>query len=187
MAIAKRKGRRPSAESDGDRIRARLKIWRDEAPEPRPSLRQLAKELGTSHQLLCFYLRGLDEWQFQVHQQANEAIFARARGENRGITPSEESQVIANARAMVRCMIDPVLGVILEGVKKRRRISKDFRKIIEAHARRGSPVVRKILKTYQNNLPLASACSRKPFKSVSPEAGNSSKVGASCRPPRHHA
>jgi (2Fe-2S) ferredoxin len=146
MEIAKRKGRRPSAESDGDRIRARLKFWRDEAPEPRPSLRQLAKELGISHQLLCFYLRGLNEWQSKVHQRANEAIFARARAENRGLTPSEESQVIANARGMVRCMIDPVLGVILEGVKKRRRISKDFRKIIEAHADRGRPIARKILK-----------------------------------------
>ncbi len=39
----------------------------------RPSLRALARELGTSHQLLNFYLKGSDKWQSkQYFHQAYE-------------------------------------------------------------------------------------------------------------------
>lgn len=55
----------------------------------RPSLRALARELGTSHQLLTHYLVGLEEWQRQEgYRRANqeaEEIRARAASENRGL------------------------------------------------------------------------------------------------------
>jgi len=56
-------GRKPAGESRGREILARLMEWK-EAPESfRSSLRELAAEMGTSHQLLSFYLRRLEEWQ----------------------------------------------------------------------------------------------------------------------------
>jgi hypothetical protein len=48
----------------------------------RPSLRALAREIGTSHQLLAHYLKGLEEWQykerFRQAMKALEGILARA-------------------------------------------------------------------------------------------------------------
>jgi hypothetical protein len=43
---------------------------------------------------------------------------ARSINLDDSVAPSEQSEVIANARATIQCMIDPVLGVILEGVTK---------------------------------------------------------------------
>jgi transcriptional regulator with XRE-family HTH domain len=56
------RGRRPKQESRAEEFRQQLIDWR-RAPEfSRPSLRALARELGTSHQLLGHYLSGLEAW-----------------------------------------------------------------------------------------------------------------------------
>jgi hypothetical protein len=65
----------------------------------RPSLRALARELGTSHQLLRHYLFGLEEWQRKEgYRRANreaEEIRSRARAENRGLEDWEVRKLIA--------------------------------------------------------------------------------------------
>jgi hypothetical protein len=56
-------GRKIKQESRADEFRHRLLAWK-QIPEPlRPSLREFARELGTSHQLLEHYLGGLEKWQ----------------------------------------------------------------------------------------------------------------------------
>jgi hypothetical protein len=62
MTINAKRGRLPGGESRSLEIRLRLAKWKQVPEEQRMSLRALAAELGTSHQLLCSYLRTLDEW-----------------------------------------------------------------------------------------------------------------------------
>lgn len=58
------RGRRFASESQATEIRARLVAWK-QSPEPHISLRELAAEIGTSHQLLSYYLEGLEDWQLK--------------------------------------------------------------------------------------------------------------------------
>jgi hypothetical protein len=60
-----RKGRKPANESRTEAICTRLVSWSQASEGQRPSLRVLAKELGTSHQLLSFYLDDALEPTFQ--------------------------------------------------------------------------------------------------------------------------
>jgi hypothetical protein len=75
----------------------------------RPSLRALAREIGTSHQLLNHYLKGLEEWQYEERfRQAIKAlkgIRARAQAENRFLTPWENQQFLALAREALLAMV----------------------------------------------------------------------------------
>jgi hypothetical protein len=88
----------------------------------RPSLRALARKIGTSHQLLKHYLKGLEEWQykerFRQAMKALEGILARAQAENRFITPGEEQQFCALAREALRAMVTPVLLNQLQCIKQ---------------------------------------------------------------------
>jgi hypothetical protein len=56
-------GRKTKQESRADEFRQRLLAWKQIPESLRPSLRELARELGTSHQLLEHYLGGLEKWQ----------------------------------------------------------------------------------------------------------------------------
>ncbi len=51
-----KRGRKPADESRARILRARLVVWKQTPESQRVSLRTLAAELGTSHQLLAFYL-----------------------------------------------------------------------------------------------------------------------------------
>lgn len=54
-------GRKRNQESRATEFRRGLIEWK-QTPEPsRPSLRALARDLGTSHQLLAFYLKDLEK------------------------------------------------------------------------------------------------------------------------------
>ena len=77
-----RRGRKPAGESRAAEIRARLAEWKQTPEAQRISLRALAVELGTSHQLLSFYLRRCDKWQ----------IKDRAQSEKRSLTVEEEAR-----------------------------------------------------------------------------------------------
>lgn len=91
------KGRKRQDESRADEFRQRLLAWKQNPESLRPSLRALARELGTSHQLLQHYLNGLEEWEARVrYQRAKERaverskqIRARAAAENREMTMRE--------------------------------------------------------------------------------------------------
>lgn len=77
-----RRGRKPAGESRAAEIRARLAAWKQTPEQERISRRTLAAELGTSHQLLSFYLRRWDKWQ----------IKDRAKSEKRSLTVEEEAR-----------------------------------------------------------------------------------------------
>jgi hypothetical protein len=86
-------GRKPARESRAAELRQRLIAWRQAPESLRPSLRALAGELGTSHQLLKHYLDGLEEWQCQERcrrtKEKAEEIQARAKTEGRAMTVRE--------------------------------------------------------------------------------------------------
>lgn len=79
-------GRKPAYESRATEFRQRLSAWRQMPADERPSLRALARELGTSHQLLSHYLDGLEIW--RAEEQAKQ-IRARAKAEGREMTMRE--------------------------------------------------------------------------------------------------
>ena len=91
-------GRKPAYASRAAEFRHRLIAWKQAPESLRPSLRALACELGTSHQLLQHYLHGLEEWQCKERcRKANEKaaeIQARAKAEKRPMTVRECLDVI---------------------------------------------------------------------------------------------
>lgn len=84
----------------------------------RPSLRALARELGTSHQLLSFYLKHLEKWQGEEYWRQAREIRARARTENRLLTPWEEQQARAFDRAGLRIKTGLMLRETIEQMRK---------------------------------------------------------------------
>lgn len=54
------RGRKPIYESRAAEFRRVLTAWKTAPPSLRPSLRKLARELNTSHQLLEYYLARLE-------------------------------------------------------------------------------------------------------------------------------
>ena len=124
---AQKQGRKHISESRAAEFRTRLLEWR-QIPEPtRISLRELAAEIGTTHQLLSFYLQRLNEW--QMNEQAKEyrrqakAIRDGADAENRSMSQFEMERMIAYEQAAGRCMMSSLL-------------EETFRSF-EAEARRG--------------------------------------------------
>jgi hypothetical protein len=85
------RGRKPKQESRAAEIRAKLLSWRQTPELQRISLRALAIELATSHQMLAYYLSGLDRW--QAEERATQ-IRARAKAERRPLTLRECCQEI---------------------------------------------------------------------------------------------
>lgn len=111
MPLARpRRGRRPASESKAALIRATLWTWRQTPREQRVSLRALAVELGTSHQLLSFYLRDLDRWQMREHRRAEKQILACAKAEHRELTPREEAQAFACGRPGLAFMLSDMMS-----------------------------------------------------------------------------
>ena len=151
-----KRGRKPASESHASAIRTRLVSWR-QTPEPsRISLRALASELGTTHQLLSFYLRGLDKWQEKEFLSRAKAIRDRARAENRYMTPWERSQEISLERSALVCMMDEILAPTLKQLEedaKAGALTKQALKIVVSLAHRGVPIAQKILEKHQINLP----------------------------------
>ena len=73
-------GRKAGQESRAAEFRQRLVIWKQTPESSRPSLRALARELDTSHQLLEHYLDGLEEWQaVERYRMAKQRAQERAR------------------------------------------------------------------------------------------------------------
>jgi hypothetical protein len=95
-------GRKPAHESRATEFRQRLIAWKQSPESLRLSLRALARELGTSHQLLEHYLEGLEEWRCrerylrakQRAQEKAEEIRARAEAEGKEMTMREAIDAI---------------------------------------------------------------------------------------------
>jgi hypothetical protein len=103
------KGRKTKQESRGAEFRARLAQWKQTPETSRPSLRALARKLGTSHQLLGHYLKRLEKWQGEECLRKAREIRARAQAENRLLTPWEIQQAHACDRAGVRATVHSML------------------------------------------------------------------------------
>src|SRR6266513_3369736 len=173
------KGRKPKRESRSAEFRQRLIAWKQTPESSRPSLRALACELGTSHQLLNHYLKGLEEWQYKERsrqaEKASELIRNRAQAENRLLTPWERHQVCALAREALRAMVTPILLDQLECIKqdaKRAPLHWAQIRMLKLFARQEFPGAKELLKKCQqssaknrkNNLPVIHAAASKSFR-----------------------
>jgi hypothetical protein len=149
-------GRKPADESRAAAIRTRLVSW-SQAPEgQRPSLRVLAKELGTTHQMLGFYLKGLDEWESRRQQAEYHRKAQEIRSKGLGMTYADEQQMIAYERAALICMVNRALDSALERLTEEAKAEGWTRKRIEfvkLAARKGHPAAQKLLQNLRNNLP----------------------------------
>ncbi len=74
-------GRKLKQVSRSEEIRQRLVIWKQTPEFSRPSLRLLARELAVSHELLRYYLKGLEKWQAKEDWRCAKEIRARANGQ----------------------------------------------------------------------------------------------------------
>ncbi len=156
----RKRGRKPASESRAAEIRAKLLAWK-QTPEPqKSSLRTLAARLGTSHQLLSVYLKGLNNWQKKDYQNRAATIRNLARAENRDMTSWEQSQVATLERLSFRCAIESVLTSTLKQYeaefqeKERTGLTRNELKIVRMLAQHGSRMAQKLIEKRQINLPL---------------------------------
>lgn len=84
----------------------------------RPPLRALARELGTSHQLLDFYLNGLEKWQGEEYWRQAREIRARAIAEDRPLTQWEYQQARAYDRVALHFTTGYMLRYSIKRMKK---------------------------------------------------------------------
>jgi hypothetical protein len=172
-------GRKPKQESRSAEFRQRLIQWKQTPVPFRPSLRALARKLGTSHQLLAHYLVGLSKWQYEERyrkaKKESDEICARAKAENRNLTFWEEQQVRACDRALIQALVAPSLLDTFESIKreaKRGPLNRHQIKMIKLFARNGFPGAQELLqkcsqctvKDRKNNLPAVSAGAAKSFR-----------------------
>lgn len=115
------KGRKPKQESRAMEFRRELLAWKQIPEASRPSLRSLACDLGTSHQLLSFYLKNLYKWESKECWRQAREVRARANAEGRSLTQWGEQQVYAYNRAGVRATFGPML---LDAIKRLRKESE---------------------------------------------------------------
>jgi hypothetical protein len=135
------RGRKAASQSRAGEIRTKLLAWR-QTPEPqRISLRALARELGTSHQLLQHYLDGLDSWQAE---ERAKRICARAEAEGRSLTLAECCDAIGTPGVLRR----------IERIKreaKRGRLNWADLKILKIWARQ-FPQAQEVLERYSRSV-----------------------------------
>ncbi len=139
-ATRHKRGRKLARESRAPEIRARLTEWKQTPESFRSSLRALAAEIGTSHQLLSFNLRRWDKWQAKEYQRNANDICARAEAEKRTMTGNEQAQVVAYTRASVQSMINSVVPDILTALRKearRGKLSRQHLRLAKVLARKG--------------------------------------------------
>ena len=153
-----RRGRKPARQSRAAEIRAKLLAWKQTPESQRSSLRALAAKLGTSHQLLSVYLKGLDNWQKKDYQRSAVTIRNLAKAENRLMTPWEQSQVATLERAAFQCLISSALTSALKRYeqelgKKAGGLTRTELKLVKMLAQRGFPMAQKLLQKHQINLP----------------------------------
>jgi hypothetical protein len=81
------RGRKPKRKSREAEFRQRLIEWKRTPAAFRPSLRALARELATSHQLLTHFLSGIEEWDRESNL---ERVRANMKKKNVTLTPAAE-------------------------------------------------------------------------------------------------
>ena len=105
-------------ESRAIEFRRKLIEWKQTPESLRPPLRALARELGTSHQLLTFYFNGLEKWQGEEYWRQAREIRARAIAEDRPLTQWEDQQTRAYDRAALHLTTGYMLRDSIKRMKK---------------------------------------------------------------------
>jgi hypothetical protein len=168
-------GRKPKQESRSVEFRQKLIAWKQMPALFRPSLRALARELGTSHQLLMFYLKGLEKWEGEECLRRAKEIRALAKAEDRPVTPWEEQRILGYTTAGLRALTVSAFHDKLEDLKRqgeRGPLHRAQIKMTMLFAHSGLPGARELLqkcsqrsvKNQKNNLPASSAGVAKSFK-----------------------
>jgi hypothetical protein len=149
------RGRKPNQESRSAEFRRRLIAWRQIPESHRPSLRTLARELGTSHQLLSHLLVGLETWQekerYREAKNRCKEIRSRAEAEKRPLSPWEEEQIRASDRASGRALLGSILLNKIESIKreaKRGGLNSHHIKMLKVFARNGFQEAQELLQKY---------------------------------------
>ena len=174
--------RRPKEESRAAEICAKLTRWKQMPESSRSSLRALARELGTSHQLLSHYLQRWEKWQAKEYRRRANEIRARAEAENRSLTAWEEQQTRAYDQAVFQGMIESALGQAVERDAKDGKLATIQVKMLRLLASRGHGKAQKILEKLsgaeksKSNLPVLPPRAAKSFRSHRRVAGNSAKT-----------
>jgi len=83
----RRAGRKPKDDGRADELRQVLVKWSYYPENSRPSLRDLAEALNTSHQLLSHFLVGIKEW-----ERNKDLVRCRANAKSKGILLTEKSE-----------------------------------------------------------------------------------------------
>jgi hypothetical protein len=178
-------GRKAKWESRALEYHHRLATWKQMPETARPSLRALARELGTSHQLLGHYLQSWAKWQAKEYRQQAEEIRARAQRENRTLTPWEARQASAYDQEAFQWMIESVLDKSIMEIERDANVGTLKRvqiKMLRLLASRGYAKAQKILgkltggEGSKNNLPLRQARAAKSYRFEQGVGGNSSKA-----------
>jgi hypothetical protein len=143
---ARKRGRKRISESRATEIRTRLVEWKQTPEASRSSLRALAAEIGTSHQLLSFYLRRWDKWQAKEYQRNANEIRARAEAEKRSMTEDEQAQVVAYTRAALVREIEAGVRDMLRRIRsKRGEMSRQELRFVRLLARKGYAEAKEML------------------------------------------
>jgi len=152
---APKKGRRPANQSRAVEFREKLAAWQRMPEFSRPPLRAVARELGTSHQLLSHYLKTWDKWQTKEYRRRAAEIRARAWGENRGLTPWEDAQAKAYDNAAFQSMIasamDHAMRKLLVELEAGRTLSRKQTQLVNLLVRKGFPMALKVKERCSQN------------------------------------
>jgi hypothetical protein len=145
-------GRKPKQQSRSAEFRQRLITWEQTPVAFRPSLRALARELGTSHQLLTHYLAGLVKRQYEERyrkaKEESDEICARANAESGNLTYWGEQKIRACDKALIQSLVTPPLLDLLERIKreaKRGPLGRCQFKTLKMFAKQGFPGAQELL------------------------------------------
>jgi hypothetical protein len=142
------RGRKSKQESRAEELRGKLAVWNQTTESARPSLRRLARELGTSHQLLSHLLERSEKWQSNEYSRQAEEIRARAVAENRALKASEEQQINYCVQQASAWRFAAFLNAEYRKLRRQARrdqLSADSVKMLTYCARRGDQQALEIL------------------------------------------
>jgi len=145
------RGRKPKWESRALEFYGRLASWKQMPESARLSLRALARQLGTSHQLLSHYLRGWPKWQAKQYRRRAKEIRSRAEIENRTLTLWEAQQARVYDQAASQVMIESVLDRCMMDLERDANVGRLKRvqvKMLKLLASRGWRKAQDILAKY---------------------------------------
>jgi hypothetical protein len=140
------KGRKKKEESRAQEIRARLLVWKQSPESLRPSLRALARELGTSHQLIQHYLDGLEEWECRDrYEKAKERAERKAEEIRAGVEAEGRAMTVHEA---IDVIVTPGLHERIERIRQEARrgpLHPGQFKILKLWAEHGFPGAEEVL------------------------------------------